>query len=271
MFEEFAFHVLRAVIGLVLLSPGLLLIIVAERLWGRFRKNLFGKAARTDYCFLLLGTFYGGILHFFGTLIGAVFAVEFLGLGETPFFIGELSITVQLLAVLILRDLFIYVRHRLFHSRSLWPFHAVHHSSEQVNWLSTARFHPIEALIEVALDILLFALLGAHADVAIVASLVIGFNNFLIHSDLPWSYGPFRFILVSPLLHRWHHSKEKSAANKNFAAMFSFLDLILGTFYMPRDRYPEKVGIPKIFGVVPEEFVSQLAYPFREYFLKHKD
>lgn len=62
----------------------------------------------------------------------------------------------QLLIVLFVRDCLIYIRHRIFHLRPIWAFHSVQHSSEDVNWTSTVRFHPAENLIETSAEILLF-------------------------------------------------------------------------------------------------------------------
>jgi sterol desaturase/sphingolipid hydroxylase (fatty acid hydroxylase superfamily) len=68
-------------------------------------------------------------------------------------------------------------------------------------------------------------------------------------------------VLASPVFHRWHHAAEDDGLNRNFAGMFPFIDIVFGTFHMPRDRQPMRFGIPG--GDVPAGFWGQVAYPFR--------
>jgi sterol desaturase/sphingolipid hydroxylase (fatty acid hydroxylase superfamily) len=74
-----------------------------------------------------------------------------------------------------------------------------------------------------------------------------------------WDFGPLRYVIATPVFHRWHHSKDREAWDKNFAGLFVFWDILFGTFYMPKGRYPENFGIPEEF---PKDFVGQLVHPF---------
>jgi sterol desaturase/sphingolipid hydroxylase (fatty acid hydroxylase superfamily) len=72
-------------------------------------------------------------------------------------------------------------------------------------------------------------------------------------------------VLVSPVLHRWHHSDAPEAQDKNFAAMFSCIDVFLGTFYMPVNKIPQTLGLSKQEKAVhPRTLSGQLLYPFRK-------
>ncbi len=177
----------------------------------------------------------------------------------------------EFVLLLFVRDILIYIRHRVFHTRKVWVFHSIHHSSEEVNWLSAARFHPAESSIESTGEILLFLIaadLGMDYSVLSVAGTVIGFYNLFVHANINWTFGPLRYILVSPVFHRWHHSDNEAAHDKNFAAMFSCLDLILGTYYMPKGVLPDTLGLsPAEKKVHPRTFWRQLLYPFK----KHRD
>jgi sterol desaturase/sphingolipid hydroxylase (fatty acid hydroxylase superfamily) len=97
------------------------------------------------------------------------------------------------------------------------------------------------------------------------AFLIIGpFNlvmSSLVHANLNWTFGPFRYVLASPVFHRWHHVKDPAARDKNFAPTFPALDLMFGTFYMPKGVLPADYGVDG----VPTNFVGQLAYPFVVY------
>lgn len=168
----------------------------------------------------------------------------------------------QLVLLLLVADLCGYASHRWLHaSRRLWPIHAVHHSSTQVDWLSAGRVHPLNDVVTrlaQSLPIVLIgfdpALVGAFVPVLIVYAV-------LVHANVGWTFGPLRYVLASPVFHRWHHAAEAEGLNRNFAGMFPFIDLAFGTFHMPLDRQPEHYGIPE--GDVPETMWGQLFYPFR--------
>lgn len=182
--------------------------------------------------------------------------------------INWLHFAAQLFVVFFIRDCLIYVRHRIFHLQPVWAFHSIHHSSEEVNWLSAVRFHPAENAIESALEILLFlgwAVLGFHPTALSAAALILAFYNLLIHSNLGWTFGPLRYVFVSPVFHRWHHSDAPEAQDKNFAAMFSCLDLVLGTFYMPKNALPLATGLAQPEKAThPRTLAGQVLYPFRK-------
>jgi sterol desaturase/sphingolipid hydroxylase (fatty acid hydroxylase superfamily) len=69
---------------------------------------------------------------------------------------------------------------------------------------------------------------------------------------------------VSPVFHRWHHSDKPQARDKNFAAMFSLIDLICGTFYMPITLKPDTTGLSKEEKQShPSTFAGQILHPFK--------
>lgn len=261
IFNAFAYCIAVVVIGLFDLLPFIIALVILEHFFGRVRRAWRTDSTRTDIGFLILSTVYGPLTRHFLTLIVAVGAVSTSRMSGWNTTTQSWNPVVQVLVFLLVRDIVIFARHRLFHTHRVWPFHAIHHSSQEVNWLSSARFHPAESLIEVVLDVALSFFLSLSPECFQVVACVIGFNNMLIHSNCSWTYGPLRWVFVSPVFHRWHHSVERAAWNKNFAAMFSFLDLLCGSFYMPSDRYPECTGIAGPTHV-PESLLGQLTYPF---------
>ena len=66
---------------------------------------------------------------------------------------------------------------------------------------------------------------------------------------------------ISVGLHRWHHTSEDEGLDRNFSGLFPLIDVLFGTFYMPKDRLPERFGLKN--EDVPAGFWGQLAYPFR--------
>jgi sterol desaturase/sphingolipid hydroxylase (fatty acid hydroxylase superfamily) len=167
----------------------------------------------------------------------------------------------QCLAILVIQDVLLYGIHRLFHTRLGWRFHAVHHSPRVLDWLSAGRFHPVNHLLAFTGTDLAVLLLGFAPAALVVLTPFNVFYSALVHANLNWTFGPFRYVFASPVFHRWHHTTEAEGLDKNFAATFPVLDLLFGTFYMPAGRLPVEFGSgdPDF----PADLLGQLLYPFR--------
>jgi sterol desaturase/sphingolipid hydroxylase (fatty acid hydroxylase superfamily) len=169
---------------------------------------------------------------------------------------------VQALEFLLLGDFVSYWVHRWMHFQPfLWRVHSVHHSAEQIDWLVAARDHPLElALQKLSATIVLYPLGFSPALFAAYVPFVATYS-LLIHSNLTWTYGPFGYFLTSPAFHRWHHSSEAEAIDKNFAQTFAFFDYLFGTAYCPRRQVSQR------YGLVGKQLVPnmwhQLLYPFK--------
>ncbi|MDG2306514.1 MAG: sterol desaturase family protein [Candidatus Binatia bacterium] len=175
--------------------------------------------------------------------------------------IAELPWVLQLVLLLVLADAIAYFIHRWLHGRRLWAFHAVHHSSTEVDWLSSVRLHPVnDVLIRVAQAVPI-VLLGFDATLLVAYVPILNVYSLFIHANVPWSFGPLRYVIATPAFHRWHHAAEDQGLNRNFAGLFPAFDLLFGTFHMPTDRVPDQFGIPD--GDVPEGIAAQLLYPLR--------
>lgn len=168
----------------------------------------------------------------------------------------------QTLEILILADLIDYWSHRLFHRRFFWPFHAIHHSSQAMNWVASARMHPMNDLLSRICQVLPLMALGFSLNGIIVVVPYLFFYVVFVHSNLQWDFGPFRYLLVSPLYHQWHHTSDTEGLDKNFAGIFPVWDILFGTCHFPR-------RVPKMFGVThdkpPETLTGQLMYPFKRW------
>jgi sterol desaturase/sphingolipid hydroxylase (fatty acid hydroxylase superfamily) len=82
----------------------------------------------------------------------------------------------------------------------------------------------------------------------------------LVHANLDWDWGPLRAVVSSPRFHRWHHTDEANARDKNFAGLLPLWDILFGTYYMPSDRLPQQVGTAS---PVPAGLMGQMLFPFR--------
>lgn len=173
--------------------------------------------------------------------------------------VGAWPLAIQIVSAFALWEFLVYWQHRLLHDRVLWPVHAVHHSSRTLDWLSTYRMHPIEVCLYLAPIPILLGLGFSTLTLAWISVFRIVHNSF-VHADLPWRLGPLRFVLVSPVLHRWHHETAPEASGKNFASGLALYDVLFGTFYCPTDRLPGQFGIDD---PVPGGFLGQLTFPLR--------
>lgn len=171
----------------------------------------------------------------------------------------------QAVGALAIGDFVGYWVHRLFHGARLWPFHAVHHSSTEVDWLSAVRLHPVNDVLARVAQVIPIMLLGFPVTVLAVYVPFISFHAILLHANVSWTYGPFRYVLASPRFHRWHHTTEREGLDKNYAGFFPIWDLIFGTFYMPPGKKPETFGVLR--NNVPQDLLGQLWYPFQS---KHR-
>lgn len=167
----------------------------------------------------------------------------------------------QAAGALVTGDLIGYWMHRLFHGTRLWPFHAVHHSSTELDWLSSVRLHPVNDILARAAQVIPLMLLGFPVTVLAVYVPFISFYAILLHANVSWSFGPFRYLVASPRFHRWHHTTEREGLNRNFAGFFPVWDLLFGTFYMPHGRQPGSFGV--LNNDIPQDLPGQLWYPFR--------
>jgi sterol desaturase/sphingolipid hydroxylase (fatty acid hydroxylase superfamily) len=162
-------------------------------------------------------------------------------------------------AVVLAGDFISYWRHRLEHTRLLWPTHAIHHSDVEMTWMTLMRFHPFNRLTTVAVDLGLLAMLG-FPEWALIANFVVRhYYGEFIHADLPWMYGPLRHVFVSPVMHRWHHARDVVGAGSNFATVFSFIDRGFGTYHVP-GPCTVPLGVTDEMGAGT---IGQMLYPFK--------
>jgi sterol desaturase/sphingolipid hydroxylase (fatty acid hydroxylase superfamily) len=149
--------------------------------------------------------------------------------------------------------------HRLFHSGKWWPFHAVHHSSKEVDWLASARVHPVNELLNLLAQASPVLLLGYDPTLTLSTAPFLTLYAILLHANVNWDYGPLRAWIASPVFHRWHHSDIPEARDKNFAGLLPVWDIIFGTYYMPKNTQPKTFGID---APMPKGFLGQIKEPF---------
>ena len=170
----------------------------------------------------------------------------------------------QLVLAIVVGEFCSYWWHRQLHR---WPplfrFHATHHSAPRLYWLNATRFHPLDSIPLYALHLVPLTLIGVGEPVLVgftVWSLVHGFFQ---HANVDLRLGPLNYFFSMAELHRWHHSRNLSEADRNFGSNCIVWDLVFGTFYWPRERTPPSDiglnGLPDF----PQTLGAQLLSPFR--------
>ena len=159
---------------------------------------------------------------------------------------------------IVLCDFVAYCSHRIYHTRWLWPVHAVHHSDTHLTWFSLLRQHPFERL-RALVDLTVMILLGLPDWAILSVAVVRTYWGYLIHADLPWTFGPLGWVLVSPAMHRWHHALEARGAGVNFGIVFSVFDRAFGTYYVP-GLHRGETGVSEL---IAPGIVGQYLHPFR--------
>lgn len=174
--------------------------------------------------------------------------------------ISTLPMWLQIALYMIISDFLLYWIHRGFHTSKLWKYHAIHHSPEELDWLAAYRFHPVNVWLYNSLVHSLMLLSGFAPAVAASLSAFNIIYSAMVHANLNWTFGPFRYLFASPVFHRWHHTSQDEGMDKNFAPTFPIFDVMFGTFYMPQ-RLPERYGVHG--SDIPKGFFGQIIWPFK--------
>jgi sterol desaturase/sphingolipid hydroxylase (fatty acid hydroxylase superfamily) len=154
---------------------------------------------------------------------------------DVPF---VLALPVSLLAL----DLAIYLQHVLFHAvPALWRLHRVHHADLEFDVTTGLRFHPIEILLSMGIKLAVVAALGPPAIAVLVFEVLLNATSMFNHSNVRIALGLdriLRWIVVTPDMHRVHHSIHANETNSNFGFNLPWWDRLLGTYRaQPRDGH----------------------------------
>lgn len=139
-------------------------------------------------------------------------------------------------------DLAIYLQHVMFHAvPTLWRLHRMHHADLEFDVTTGLRFHPIEILLSMGIKLAVVAALGPPAVAVLVFEVLLNATAMFNHSNIripPAIDRVLRLIVVTPDMHRVHHSIHPSETNSNFGFNLPWWDRLLGTYRpQPRDGH----------------------------------
>jgi sterol desaturase/sphingolipid hydroxylase (fatty acid hydroxylase superfamily) len=189
------------------------------------------------------------------------------GFGEHAAPTGPVGLAGEALLALLAFDFAGYWEHRLFHrSAWLWRAHRVHHSDSSVDVTTSVRHHPFEVALTASVGAMLVALAGVSVASLVLALLVSRLAAVYTHSslDLPAALDrPLRLFLVTPSVHRLHHSRWQPQTDSNYAAVFTVWDRLFGTYRDPAREPLAALGLAGFDGEDEATLVAALTQPFR--------
>jgi sterol desaturase/sphingolipid hydroxylase (fatty acid hydroxylase superfamily) len=173
--------------------------------------------------------------------------------------VASQPVVLQFVEVVVVADLAEYAVHRLVHAVPfLWRFHAVHHSSEAMDWLAGSRMHLVDVVVTRALAFVPLYVLGFEPGAVYAYLVFVSFHAVFVHANVRFRFGILEQIVGTPKFHHWHHAT--TPVDKNFAIHLPVIDRIFGTYHVPQE-FPTTYGITG--NPVPHGYGAQLLWPFR--------
>lgn len=217
--------------------------------------------SRTFLQDLLYTLFYQG--GFYAILIWAAVAnalgprLEFLKIEVLAGLPGPVHWVLYWLVV----DFITYWWHRWLHAWPvLWAFHSVHHSQEEMSFITSNRMHPVEQIGQNLIMVVPLLVMGVPTWRWFPLFVARNILEAAQHSALDWGYGRAYYLVVSPRFHALHHSTDPRHHHRNFSKILSVWDFMFGTAVQDEQR-PAKLGVEGM--PVPRSIGQQLVAPFR--------
>lgn len=182
-------------------------------------------------------------------------------LGVSPFLAG--------LVGFVALDFAIWLEHVIFHKVPLlWRAHRVHHSDPGVDLTTALRFHPLEILLSMVWKSVVIILLGAPALAVLIFEIVLNAGAMFNHANLrlpPKSDRLLRQVIVTPDMHRIHHSVERRETDANYGFNLSVWDRLFATYVAHPASGDDAIetGLKAFGRVEPVNLVWSLLLPFR--------
>jgi sterol desaturase/sphingolipid hydroxylase (fatty acid hydroxylase superfamily) len=199
--------------------------------------------------------------------VGLAFVAEARGFGL--FNMIALPFWASVLAAVIILDLAIYLQHVLFHAvPALWRLHRMHHADLEFDVSTGVRFHPIEILLSALIKLGVVAGIGAPAIAVLIFEVLLNATTMFNHGNVRMPRAldhALRWIVVTPDMHRVHHSILPRETNSNFGFNLPWWDYLFGT-YRPQPAAGHKamtIGIEQFRDARELGLDRMLLQPFR--------
>lgn len=164
--------------------------------------------------------------------VGLALMAEARGWGL--FNVLDLPLWLAVLLSILLLDLAIYLQHVFFHAvPSLWRLHRMHHADLEFDVTTGLRFHPVEIVLSMVIKLAVVAALGAPAMAVLLFEVLLNATALFNHANIRLPAGldrVLRWVVVTPDMHRVHHSVIPAETNSNFGFNLPWWDRLLGTY-----------------------------------------
>ena len=229
-----------------------------------------------------------GIVNVDAVLVRLVFPITAVGLalvaearGWGLFYVLDLPTWVSVPLAVMALDLAIYLQHVLFHAvPTLWRLHRMHHADLELDVTTGTRFHPIEIILSMGIKLGAVAAMGVPAVAVLAFEVLLNATSIFNHSNVripAWVDRGLRWIVVTPDMHRVHHSILAPETNSNFGFNLPWWDRLFGTY---RDQPSAghlgmTIGIEQFREPAEQRLGCMLTQPFRDddtrYALGHRE
>ena len=262
MIMPFLLDVPKLSIWFVLLA---LFFVTVERIWALHPQKVLRRSIGLDVGYYYLNSLLTNVLLAV-PLAAIAWGLHRLVPDRVHIFSAGLPGGVRFVGALLAGEFGSYWAHRWLHEVPLlWRFHSVHHSADEIDWLVNTRAHPFDLVLTRCIGFVPMFALGfvqptrGPADPVSLAVILVGTVwQFFIHANVRWRFGWLEFLLATPAFHHWHHTRHDHI-NHNYSTVMPWMDWMFGTYYLPRDKWPDSYGIDT---PMPEDLAGQLLHPF---------
>lgn len=244
----------------------LLSLAIAERMWPVRGDARPARRQLANFGLMLIDT---ALLRLAFPLLAVVLAAQVDARGGGLFGAIDWPLWIEVVLAVLLLDLAIYWQHRLLHTIPLlWPLHRVHHSDTSFDVTTGVRFHPLEIALSMAIKLGLVVALGPNPVAVVVFELLLSATSLFTHTDvaLPARVDrALRWWIVTPSMHRIHHSVRREETDSNYSFNLSLWDRVFGS-YRAQPTLAERnmpIGLPQWRDPAALGFWSLLLQPFR--------
>jgi len=245
-FDDILGH--EAVLRLGSFAVVLLSLALAERVWPLRGDARPARRQLANLGMVLIDTV---LLRLAFPLLAVALAIQVDARSGGLFGAMDAPVWVEILLAFLLFDLTIYWQHRLLHTIPLlWPLHRVHHSDTSFDVTTGVRFHPAEIALSMAIKLGLVVALGPHPAAVVIFELLLSASSLLTHADFafpPRADRALRWLIVTPSMHRIHHSVRREETDSNYSFNLSLWDRVFGS-YRARPLRAERnmpIGLPQ--------------------------
>jgi sterol desaturase/sphingolipid hydroxylase (fatty acid hydroxylase superfamily) len=201
------------------------------------------------------------------TAVGLALVAEARGFGLLN--VVALPGWIAVVASVVILDLVIYLQHVLFHAvPALWRLHRMHHADLEFDVSTGLRFHPIEILLSMLIKLTVIAALGAPALAVLIFEVLLNATSMFNHGNVRLPAGldrVLRWLVVTPDMHRVHHSILARETNSNFGFNLPWWDRLFGTYRAQPEAGHEAmtIGIDEFRDARELGLDRMLVQPFR--------